>query len=181
MNTETLYIGNATKQMLDFKYRIGREAPVWTQMIPAGTQIRIPGDLTPAQVDHVVKSQAKYGIVAADSIDQARGFHGLCYSIGKAITTVRLTMLMEKNHDALLARGREIREQSAVAQNNMLEATLREQGRPEHITQMDLTIQQENHEAGDPVPQLSEGFRIVRSDGSQTPAPRARRRMRKAA
>ncbi len=145
MATEDLYIGNATKQVLNLSYRIAKTAPLWSQVIHPGMQVKIPRDLTSGEVDFVVRSLVKYGIVASDSIDQTKGFHGICYAIGKPITATRLILLMEKNHDDLLKRGRQIREQSAVAQSNMLDATLREQGRPERITQTELTIQQENH------------------------------------
>jgi hypothetical protein len=175
MQIEALYIGNASRQTLVFQYRVGKDMPLREQTIPSGGQVRIAGELTPGQVDYVVKKQAKYGVVAADSIDQAKGFHGTCYSIGKPITSVRLILLMERNLGALVKMGADIREQSAIAQNNLLETTLAEQGRPERLTQMDLTIQQENHEAGDLVPQVSEGFRVIRG-GQSSPPPRAGRR-----
>lgn len=176
MNSEALYIGNATRQNLEFHYRIAKDAPAWNQPIPAGTQIRIPKDLTPAQSDYVVRQMSKYGIVAADSIDQARGFHGTCYAIGQPIKGMKLALLMEHNLGELVKMGREIREQTAVAQNNMLETTLIENGRPERLTQMDLTIQQEDHDARNSVPQLSEGFRVVRGSDRPAPQPKSRRR-----
>lgn len=176
--SETLYIGNATKQTLAFQYRIARDHPVREQLIPSGAQVRISGDLTPAQVDHIVRQHVDYGMVAASSIDQSKGFHGTCYSIGAHITQTRLMMLMTQNHGALVERGREIREQTAVAQNDLLEKTLIEQDRPERITQMEVTVQQENEDPKNDVPQFSEGFRVIR--GSERPAPSTSKR-RKAA
>jgi hypothetical protein len=175
--TEALYIGNASKLNLDFQYCVERGSAVQpcaprSQPIPPGTQIRISGELSSDQIDHILRQHAKYGLVASASIDQSKGFHGTCYSIGKPITGMRLALLMKQNHAALIVRGREIREQSAVAQSGLLETTLAEQGRPETLTQMDLTIQEEEHDPNNIEPQLSEGFRVVRGDGDQRPPAR---------
>ena len=166
---EPLYIGNATRQMLDFQYRTGRNAPVRAQPIPPGAQVKISGDLSAAQIAYIVDKHAKYGVVNAEEIGE-KGFHGTCYSVGKPITGQRLALLMDRNLDALIVQGREIREQSAVAQNNMLEQALAENGRPERMTELEVTIQQENED----------GMRI-RRDG-QVPGPtRGRGGKRKAA
>ena len=180
MPNEALYIGNATKLNLDFQYCVDRGSaaqpcPPRSQPIPPGTQVRISGDLTPEQIDNILRQHAKYGLVAATSIDQSRGFHGTCYSIGKPITGQRLVLLMRQNHAALIVRGQEIRQQSAVAQSNLLETALTEQGRPETLTQMDLTIQEEQHDPNNPEPQLSEGFRVVRGSGEPNLPLRKRR------
>ena len=174
-----LFIGNATKLTLDFQYCVDRgntthQVTARSQPIPPGTQIRISGDLTTEQVDYIIRQHAKYGLVAADSIDQSKGFHGTCYSIGKPITGMRLALLMRQNHEDLIVQGREIRKQSAVAQSNLLENTLTEQGRPETLTEMNLTIQEEEHDPNSPEPQLSEGFRVVR--GAPESPQRGRRR-----
>jgi hypothetical protein len=181
MDYEKLYIGNATRQQRDFQYRVSKDAPLRTQMIPPGAQVRISGDLTKAQVDYIVSKEAKYGIVSATSIDQTKGFYGTCYSIDKPISAVKLMMLMDVNQDALVARGREIREQSAVAQSNLLETALVENGRQERLTEVELTLQQEEQDPHNSVPQMSEGFRVIRG-GLETPTPPKRRgRTRKAA
>ena len=177
--TEQLYIGNATRQILNFQYRVSKEAPLREQVIPSGEQVKISGELTPAQVDYIVQKQAKYGVVAADTIDQARGFIGVCYSIGKPITSVRLTLLMQKNHEALVGLGRSIREQAAIAQNNMLETALIENGRPERLTELEITVQQERKDPEHDLPQFSEGFRVIRG-GVDAPRPKKARGRRAA-
>ena len=174
---ETLYIGNATRQNHTFTYCIVKGATYRELPIPPGTQARIPGELTPAMVDYIVTKQAKYGIVASDTIDQARGFHGLCYSINKPIDGMRLTLLMDHNIGQLATLGRQIREQTAVAQNAMLEQSLIENGRAERITETEITVQQEQSDPKNDQPQFSEGFRVIRNDN---PAPRAGKRKRAA-
>jgi hypothetical protein len=175
MDSERLYIGNATRQMHDFHYCLAKGVAVRSLAIPAGTQARVPGELTPAQVDYILTKQAKYGIVGVDEIDRTRGFQGLCYSIGKPIASMRLTLLMGRNFDDLVRQGRKIREESAVAQSNLLERTLLENDRPERLTEMALTIQQERQDAGNDVPQFSEGFRVIRG-GNDSPKPAGKRR-----
>ena len=179
MSNEKLYIGNCTKLELNFQYCVDKGSTVHpvsprSQPIPPGTQISVSGDLSPAQIEYIIQQHAKYGMVAASSIDQSKGFHGTCYSIGKQITGMRLALLMRQNHEDLIVQGREIRKQSAVAQSNLLENTLTEQGRPETLTEMNLTIQEEEHDPNSPEPQLSEGFRVIR--GVPEPPQRGRRR-----
>ena len=177
MDTETLYIGNATRQNIQFNYCVAKGEAPRTQRIPPGAQVKVAGELTPAQVDHIVKQHAKYGIVAADALDQTRGFHGICYSVGKPISSVKLMVLMETNHSALIKLGREIREQNAVAQSQVVDQVLTENARPEQLRQMDFTIQQEEHDVTNNVPQLSEGFRVIRGGNDQPPVRgRGRRR-----
>jgi hypothetical protein len=179
MQTESLYIGNATRQPFGFQYRVSKGASaIREQSIPSGEQIRVAGELTPAQVDYIVTSLAKYGVVSADSIDHTRGFRGYCYSIGKPIAGMKLTLLMDHNLGELVKLGREIREQSAIAQNNMLETALIENGRPERMTEMELTIQEENHDGNNDVPQFSEGFRVIRNEN---PTPRSNKGSRRRA
>lgn len=169
--TEVLYIGNATRQNHNFTYCLAKGSVYRELPIPPGTQARIPGELSAAQVDYIVTKQAKYGIVAADSIDQAQGFHGLCYSINKPIAGMRLTLLMDHNIGQLAKLGRQIREQTAVAQNTMLEQALIENGRQERITELDITVQQEHADPKNDQPQFSEGFRVIRG-GADAPTPR---------
>lgn len=180
MDSETLYVGNATRQTCMFSYCVIKGGTPRTQSIPPGAQVRISGDLLPSQVDYIVRQHAKYGIIAADAANQARGFRGICYSIGKPIAAVKLTMLLETNHSALVAAGREIREQNAVAQSGVIDQVLAENDRPEALKSMEFTIQQEERDPNNSEPQFSEGFRVIRGGADQSPTPSRRGRRRAA-
>lgn len=171
-----LYIGNATGQIYDFSFRVPERTDIRSEKIPSGHQIRLSGDFPSDVVDHIVKQHAPYGLIRDAEIDRAKGFHGVCYSIDKPIVAAKLTYLMNRNLDELVMRGKTIREESAVAQNAAFENNLRENGRPERMTDFEVTVQEENHVADNYVPQLSEGVRVMRPLGEGGTAPRRGRR-----
>jgi len=166
-----LFIGNATKQNMVFAYAVRRETGdmhVRSQPIPVGQQVKIAGDLSSDDIDWIIKQHAKYGLVAADTIDKARAFHGTCYSIGKPITAARLTYMIEYNMSKLVDQGIEIRRTNAVAQNNNVIRALDEAGRQESLNALRITVQQERADPNNSVPQMAEGL-IVTDNMSMNP------------
>ena len=175
-----LFIGNASRQTFLFAYRVPETTSLRTQPIAPGTQEKISGDLSPEQIDAILAQHAKYGLISEAEIDRARAFHGTCYSIGKRITNTKLAYLMNKNLDQLVLQGEEIRKANAIAQNLNFERALTESGRPERVAALDLTVQQENHDPANDVPQFSVGTLVAREAGAPKP-PSARQSRRRAA
>lgn len=169
-----LYIGNASRQSIDFVYRIPGAPNARKQVIRPGMQERIAGELAIVEIDAILKQHARYGLVKADEIDRAREFHGTCYSIDKPIRAPKIVYLMERNIVALVKQGEQTRQECAVAENLNFERTLVEQGRSERVTAFEMTMQQENHDPLNPNPQLSEGIRVARDE----PRPAARVKLR---
>lgn len=167
-----LYIGNATRQTFQFAYRIPESTSLRTQPIAPGTQEKISGDLSPEQVEAIIAQHAKYGLIKESDIDRAKAFHGTCYSIGKRITNTNLAYLMNRNMSHLVVQGEQIRKANAIAQNTNFERALTESGRPERVATLDLTVQQENHDPANDVPQFSVGTLVTR-DGDAPRAPRS--------
>jgi hypothetical protein len=172
-----LWIGNATKQVYDFRYRkIGKAAAggkplaagqLMQQKIQVGAQTALSGDLTRQDIDYIVSQHAKYGLICESEIDQTRAFHGTCYSIDAPISRTRLVYLIEGNMRNLVAQGEEIRRVNAVAHNNLINGTLQEAGQPP-IDVLEMTIQQENADPANDVPQMSEGV-LVSADADARP------------
>lgn len=172
-----LFVGNVTAQTHEFLYRLIEQTKILRQVIAPGRQIQIAGDLDRADLDYIVGQHAKYGMIPADEISYTKRFHGLCYSIDKPITTALLNYLREHNQGELVEQGRELRRVAAIVSNDLLETALRENGRPEQITQFEMTIQ-EDREIDSDLPQLSEGLRVIRNPN---PPVAPKRRGRKAA
>lgn len=171
-----LFIGNATRQVYDFSYRALESMHLRSQKIQPGTYTKVSGDLSTEEIDHILKQHAPYGIVPDSTISQVKQFHGTCYSVGKPPTRAKLIYLMEHNLDQLVKRGEQIRRTHAVAQSNMINGALIDSGREERVSALDLTVQQENQDPGNSVPQMSVGM-YVTADGEAKPkgARRARR------
>lgn len=176
-----LYIGNATRLVYDFCYTLPeRKQDFLSQKIQPASQVKITGDLTSEEIDHIVKSHQIYGLIPQDKIDSSKAFHGTCYSIGKPITAARLTYLVDHNLGELVEMGREIRRANAIAQNNNVQQALIEADRPERITALDMTLQQENQDPRNDVPQMSVGLLVTADGDSPHDSGRQSRRRRAA-
>lgn len=179
-----LFIGNVTPQRHVFVYRMLAEVSqkLVERPIAPGRQIEIGNDLARDEIDHILKQHMSYGLMAASDINQAKGYHGLCYSIDKPIPADKLTYLRERNIGALDDQGRELRRAAAIVGNEFLETALRENDRPEQVEQFDLYIQEDRAIDSD-LPQVSEKIVVSRAPG-QTPTPfnrNARRSLKRVA
>jgi len=116
-----LFIANCTQQIQDFMFSFPGSNKIMKQIIEIGSQIQIPGDLTPAQIQHIVEMHAPYGMVRVDEIDRTKAFIGVCYSIDKRVEVNKIRYALEHNFGVLNERGRATREETAVAVNNSLQ------------------------------------------------------------
>lgn len=175
-----LYIGNATKQHHDFVYWVPGARSARTQRVEIGRQVEISGSLDQAAIDSIIQQHAPYGLVAASEASHVRDFVGLIYSVDKTIASATIHQLMTHNAEVLVARGKEIRKEAAVAGNEQIEASLQDTGRPETLRAMEASVVEENHDDRSPDPAVAEGFRVIKGGAPEAP-PRSRRRSRRAA
>lgn len=164
-----LWIGNATRQIYHFNYRVPDVAQPRTLRLDPGRQDRIR-DLTTEEVDFIVKNHLIYGLIPQDEIDQTQEFHGTCYAVDKPITAQRFSYLLDRNLDELVERGRTIRRENAVAQTMTINQHLSESGRPERVQAMDMTVQQERQDPNNEVPQMSVGIMVTEDEGRPPPS-----------
>lgn len=123
-----LFIGNPTKQIQEFAYRIPGNSGVLRQIIPIGGQIKISAELNRPEVDGIIAQHARYGMKSIDEVDRAKPLVALIYSVDKPIPSGRLTQAMAHNDDVLRQNGEEMRKEIAVAANNQIENQLAEIG-----------------------------------------------------
>lgn len=164
-----LWIGNATRQVYQFNYRLpgmGLQYK-WITMQPF-TQGKI-SNLSSEEISIIVGQHAMYGIVREDEIDRASAFHGVCYSIDKMISSPRLVYLIENNTDKLIEQGHQTRLHSAVAQSILFDRVMVENGRPERVRNLDMTAEQDNKtDPNNDVPRFSSHIRVS-EDRNQAP------------
>lgn len=171
-----LFIGNGTRHVYDFHYRMAETMQIRSQKIQPGAQVLISGELTKGEIDYIVAQHSQYGMISEDRIDQTRAFAGTCYSVDKPISATRLVYLLNGNLGHLVKRGEEIRRVNAVAHNNGINSVLAQSG-AEQIPVLELTVQQENKDPNNHVDQMSEGI-LVSTDGNAEPlSGRGRRRV----
>lgn len=157
-----LYVANCTQQNQDFVYRVPDAVnSVRRQPIPIGGQILISGDLDEAAVNYIVSQHARYGLVRVDEIDRTKPFIGMCYDVDRPIPAKRIMIALEHNQDVLVGLGKKIREESAVALNNLVENNLQNSGLPGNVTNVEISaVEQET--ARNPSPSFAEGVRVRR-------------------
>lgn len=125
-----MYVGNASKQIIQFAYRVPERKGVVVQPIPIGGQVLLAPngtntDLSSLDIDSIVKQYSKYGMVEVSELDSTKEpFTGCCYSVGKPISVDKLRRAMERDEDRLEKLGQKIRQEAAVAVNSQIESNL---------------------------------------------------------
>lgn len=163
-----LYIGNATSQNFDFHYRLPENPRVLNRFIPMGEQVLITGDLSTPEIEAVVKQGATYGMISVDEVDRRSSlYRGLCYSIGKPISSSKIEKLFHANTGVLIDLGRELRKNAAIVENNRMLRQAREHELV--LKEMEMSVQEENGE-------MAEGFRANFGESGSTTPRRGRRK-----
>jgi hypothetical protein len=146
-------------------------------MIPVGSQIALSQDLTREAIDYIIEQHGRYGMIEVSEIGSKK-FSGTCYSIDKPVPIARIEWLMNNNTDRLVELGKQIRQESAVSSNNMLEQSMDEAGGTEApgINKFEMSIVEENHDDRDARPAIAEGIRVSRGEGDAAPVKTSRRR-----
>ena len=124
----SMYIGNASRQIQDFHYRVPEKAQVIRQTIKIGEQIKISGDLSIQDIESIVRQHAKYGLISVDEIASKGRFASLCFQLDKPINPAKIEMLANRNMGVLMERGREQRKNAAIVMATTLGANGRERG-----------------------------------------------------
>lgn len=121
-----LYIGNCTNQVHDFNYRTSKEPgrAALKQLIPIGGQIKIPLNLDQKTIDYILEQHSRYGLVDASTIDRAKPFIGLVYSVDKKISASQIMRGLNHNTEQLVLRGQRQQEAAAIAVNSTIEKNL---------------------------------------------------------
>ena len=159
-----MFVANATKQNVDFVYRLPESTNLRSQTIPIGRQVPLAGDLTKPEIDAIIAQYSKYGLIEASTIDQSRTFHGLCYSIDKPVPSTKMRRLLDQNMAVLKARGKQMREEAAVNESLNLENMLTEGGRTEELRNFEMSVVVEDRDEADTSPEIAEGVRVTRDE-----------------
>ena len=172
-----VYIGNATKQVLQFCYRVPERKGAIVQTVPILGQTRLSVDMDRPQIDALIEQWAKYGLVEITEADRIQGeFEGFLLSVGKPIPAEKLKRAAVKKDDVLGRRGEVLRREAALAMVNTIEA---ESG-GRQARQYEISVSEIEPEQGFANPRdkhIAEGFRIV----TDNPGPRPGRRGRRSA
>lgn len=164
----SIYVANATNQNQDFQYRLPESAKLMAVMIPIGEQRKLPGVTTTPDIEAVIQHHSTYGMINVGEIDRTRHFAGLCYSLDKPVDMARVLYVMEHNNTVLDERGRQIRQEAAIATNNAIE----DQNKGLKAFEMEII---EDVKDGKDI-EVNEKTRVSRTDQPTDPKARAKAR-----
>jgi hypothetical protein len=162
-----LYIGNVSKQVHQFAYRMSERPGVITQVVPIGGQIRVSPngqrtDLSMQEIDYILSQHLQYGLTSVDNLESIGPHDGLCYSIGRSFTADKLHEGMLYKEQALGKFGKQIRTEAALAVNQQIEQTT---GSPLRELEMSFAEQEPRggYQHNDNSDHLAEGVRVTRN------------------
>jgi hypothetical protein len=174
-----MFVANATKQVVNFMYRVPETLSLRSQDIAIGSQVQLSGDLDQAAIDYVIEQHARYGMVAADEVNRAREFTGLCYSIDKPVKMEKIETLIYHNVDKLVEFGKQMRQEAALSAGGTLDQALDDADAPSDaipkVRNFEMSVVEENHDDRDERPAVAEGIRVTRDEGQQPQRQRRRR------
>ena len=150
-----LIIANCTKQPHDFTYRVPGTGQLRRQPIPAGGNSRIHEDAPEHILREIIAQHAHYGLIDAKTIDQRRGFIGLCFSFDKPVDVQKILYADEANTGVLEATAHELGKERAAAIAGQIEDQLGE------VTRVEVEVV-EDSKPGDNTPgQFAQGFEVT--------------------
>jgi hypothetical protein len=152
-----LFIANGSHQNIDFQYRVPKYKNYRQQTIPVGGQQQLSGDLDKEAIDAIVDHHQKYGMIRAEEISNFRGFYvPYVYSVDKPVAAEIIGELVIQNRSYQQALGVKIRQNAAVAVNNIIE----EQITHEPLRNLEITIEEVGTK--DKNSEMNEGIIITR-------------------
>lgn len=171
-----LYIANCTKQAYHLASRIPEMSGVKIIEIPIGGQMQIAGELSQPQIEAIIDQHRIYGLVSVDEFKRLKEFVPLVYSEGRPVTVDVIKQIMALNNGVLVQRGKDIRQQAAVATSAAISQNL-EDISPEapSLETLEMSVVEETRgdlNEGDP---MAEGVRVQREPGQPKQARKAGR------
>lgn len=159
-----LYVANATKQIVQFAYRMLGLNRLIVQPIPIGGQVRIAPsgsrtDLTPAEIDEILGQHRKYGIMDIKELETDKRRCDICFSIGEPVSSEKLETAMRRNESALEELGRQLRTEAALAVNSRIEGQI---GAPLRNLEMSFVEEEPRGGYDSDLNHVAEGVRVTR-------------------
>ena len=169
-NLQDLYIGNPTKQVLQFSYfpvdprdldhQTAHRHQAKFLQVPVGGQAKIP-DLQEIDLNFILRQHEPYGMIEYTEVDKRRESVSMIYSVGKPIPAKALEKAVHLNEDRLALVGREVRQHAAVAGHENLNDALSGFNTPTRLKALEVEVVEEKRDQRDGSPEINEGVRVT--------------------
>jgi hypothetical protein len=170
-----LFIANTTKHNQELLYRVPEMNRVFQQKIKPGEQVLIYQDSPKDVLEYILwqhTNTPKPFCIPEDEAAKHKGFVGLIYSFDKPIRSDKIEGQFEKNDEALVEEGAELRKQSAAAMSQTIDGQAAEMGANVSDFEMSVTEQSRKGSHGESK-QLNESISVVKP--GKTPGQKAGR------
>lgn len=166
-----LYIANATQQIRQFTYWVPEGSRSMIREIPIGGQTMI-GDYPSPAVESILSQHQKYGLVSVPEALKSAVFDGLAYQLDKPVSYERIVDLVDKYKSILNQRGRKLRTEAALANNEFIEQQLFNDQSPARLRSYEMSVEEIKRDQRDETPEISEGVRVERAPTQTVERPR---------
>lgn len=174
-----LYVANATQQIRQFTYWVAESPRHFVQEIPIGGQVLLAGrELTVLDIEAIIKQHIPYGLLEVGEALKSRSnsFDGIAYQLDRAVSYDKLLQLVERYNSVLNTRGKQLRQEAAIAASEFIDQQLFQAQAPARLESLELSIEEVNRDQRDETPEISEGTRVVKGHIDEPSRPPVRRR-----
>lgn len=108
-----LYIGNTSRQHIQFIARLPESGKILRRPIAPGKQDMVyDGELY--VIEEIIRQNELYGLKKAEEVTRTKTFTGMAYRIDRPITIENFMIADEKNYEILEDMGAETRAKAAI-------------------------------------------------------------------
>lgn len=163
-----LYVGNTSRQNIQFVARLPESGTILRKPIRPGTQEMVyEGELY--VIEQIVKQNELYGLKKAEEVTRTKSFTGMAYRIDRPVTVENFMIADEKNHEILEERGAETRANAAIYATAVANAKAEMTGQT--VTKSSVTIKDTSKDD----PTFNEIYSSERPEGvKEVKSPRGR-------
>ena len=162
-----VYVGNPTEAVKAFVYQvIDEQTPSYkvlsrprTQVIPPRSQKCLTGNLKTEDVEHLIRSNNKYGFVAESEVFSTKGAIPTIFSLDKPISQDKLNHAWKRNMEVKTELGKTLRKEAAMCEYNRTKDYIRDAGLPGKITVFESSVI-ENTDSLNPNPTMNEVIQV---------------------
>jgi hypothetical protein len=162
-----MWVANCTTQVWEFAYTLPGGKRSRRQIIEVGRQIRLAGELSPLDIQAIVRQWERYGLRPITEVKSLRDYTGLIFSLDGPINPEKYVKpVLIVNHDVLEERGRQQRIEAGIASAAQLSESAKAAGMP--MGDLEVSIIEDEHTDGTE-PTFAETVKITRKTSKTKP------------
>lgn len=162
-----MFVANASKQVQDFQFRTAKGQGIKIPIEPGG-QVRVPGDLTVADIEAIVRHHAKFGMRAVSELARSNEIVPLIFTTERPMARTIIASQVVRNQALMEGRGHELRKAAGIFIHKQLEQGAAEADTKLHEVEVSVEeLDTKDVKARDDHTEVNEILRITRHEEPQ--------------